>query len=217
MLLNEWDSHSRDCLIYEDKKKKMSILVYMPNQEFDFDFFKDTVGKIKAGGNAVKAVEIEKLLKCDGLKCHFQNNDTGRGVYSIHEHFEYEHERITAFTLTAWDYDIVFIPGGYFPRGSKKFDVFLCRDYLMFECDLKSITSSNPDTVADRIVEGSFQASRLIIDIQSNIKAKDLIDGLRSGSMKNTLLKEIMLIYKGKFQRLFKSEILKDGIYEKIK
>ena len=153
------------------------------------------------------------LIRGKSLKCHIFNNDYQTGVYSVQQKLEYKHEERTAISLTGWG----FLPNGYFHRHDKKFDVFLCYGHIFFECDLKCITSTNPDTIGKRIKNGSEQASRLVLDIQSGISSKELIEGLKSGCTRNELLKEIMLIYKSKFYRLFKQQILSDRIFDILK
>lgn len=111
------------------------------------------------------------------------------------------------------DYHVVFAPKAMFLRNEKKFDIFLIKESSIFKADLKSISSKNPDTIANRIKGGSEQASRLVIDITSDIEKNDLIDGLRSGVERNDLIKEIMLLYKSKFYRLPKDLILSKKIY----
>lgn len=184
---------------------------------FNFLYFRQTIIEINQGGNLARQEGITKLLNCDGLRCHINNNDTGRGVFSISETFEYPHELATATKLTTEDYDVVFMPEGFFSRHEKRFDVLLCRDHVSFEADLKCITSTNPDTIGKRIKEGSLQAPRLVLDIQSGIGRKDLIQGLKTGCERNDLLKEILLFYNHRFYRLFISQILSKKIYDIVK
>ena len=185
--------------------------------DFNFHYFKQTVIEINGGSITVRQQGIINLLNCDGLNCHIENNDTDRGVYSVSNTFEYPHELATATKLTAENYDVVFMPAGFFGRNEKKYDVLLCRDHLAFQADLKSITSTNPDTIGKRIKEGSHQAPRLVLDINSGIPRKDLIQGLKIGCERNDLLKEIMLFYNHRFYRLFISQILSNRIYDIIK
>jgi hypothetical protein len=91
------------------------------------------------------------------------------------------------------------------------------RDTIILEADLKHVSSKSPLTIAYRIKEGSDQAPRIVLDIASDIDAKTMIQGLRSGVYKNRLLKEILLFYKRKFYRLPKSLVMSNRIYEIIK
>lgn len=95
------------------------------------------------------------------------------------ELIEHKHELTTATLLAKINYDVVFAPKAMFSRNEKKFDVFLIRGSIIFKADLKSISSKNPDTIANRIKGGSEQASRVVIDITSDIEKNVLIDGLR--------------------------------------
>jgi len=79
------------------------------------------------------------------------------------------------------------------------------------------LSSKNPLTIAARIKEGSEQASRLIIEIASDINYKVLIQGLRSGIYKNSSIKEILLIYKRKFYRLPRNLIMSNRIFDILK
>jgi len=121
---------------------------------------------------------------------------------------DYEHEKSTAVFLAQMGYDVVFAPKGMFKREDKKFDVFLIRDANIIQADLKCVGSKNPDTIAIRIKGGSEQAPRIVVNIVSNVKRKDLLNGLRSGVIRNKLIKEILLIYKRKLYHLPKDTIL---------
>jgi hypothetical protein len=164
----------------------------------------------------IRRNEIQKLLAGDWVE-HYKDKRTGRRVLSESEFIEHEHERRTAICLAQMNYDVLFAPGGMFQRGKKKFDVYLLRDTVILEADLKCISSKNPLTIAYRIKEGSEQASRVIVDIKSDIYANDLIDGLRSGTGKNNLIKEVFLFYKNKFYVLPKSLIWSKQIYNILK
>lgn len=164
----------------------------------------------------IRRNEIQKLLTGDWVE-HYKDKKTGRQVLSESQFIEHEHERRTAISLAQMNYDVLFAPNGMFQRGKKKFDIYLLRDTVILEADLKCISSKNPLTIAYRIKEGSEQASRVVIDITSDIDRKTLIQGLRSGIHKNNLLKEILLFYKKRFYRLPKSLIQGQRIYEVIK
>lgn len=167
----------------------------------------DTVDK------KIKKAQIERILTAENWFEHFKDKKTGRRVLSESELIEHKHELITAILLAKMDYDVVFAPKAMFSRNEKKFDVFLIRGSIIFKADLKSISSKNPDTIANRIKGGSEQVSRVVIDITSDIEKNVLIDGLRSGVERNDLIKEILLLYKNRFYRLPKDLILSKGIY----
>lgn len=93
----------------------------------------------------------------------------------------------------------------------------MIRGHIVLKADLKSISSKAADPIANRIINGAEQASRVVIDIVSNINKKELIDGLRSGAKKSNLLVEILLFYNNRFYRLGRNEILSKRIYELIK
>lgn len=133
------------------------------------------------------------------------------------DYIEHVHEKKTVNLLIEFDYDVVFAPKAMFKRDEKKFDIFLIRDTIILKADLKAVTSKNPDTIAKRIIEGSGQASRVVLDICSDIERNQLIDGLRSGVERNKLIVEILLIYKNRFYRLSKNLILSTNIYGIIK
>jgi len=115
------------------------------------------------------------------------------------------------------NYDVVFAPTGLFKRNDKKFDVYLLRDTIILEADLKCISTTLPDTVAKRIIGGSNQAARVVLDVRSAITASALIDGLRSGTGKNDLIKEILLFYRSRFYRLPKKLIWSKRVFEILK
>jgi len=104
-----------------------------------------------------------------------------------------------------------------FQRGAKKFDIYILRDSIILEADLKCISSRSPLTIAYRVREGSEQASRVVVPITSDLDSKIQIQGLRSASFNNSLLKEILLIYKRKVYRLPKTLVMSDRIFDIIK
>jgi len=175
---------------------------------------------IKACREAVTArirrAEIQKLLAIGWFE-HYKDKKTGRRVLSESNFIEHDHEKRTAICLAQMNYDVIFAPAGMFQRGKKKFDIYLLRDTVILEADLKCISSKNPLTIAYRIKEGSEQASRVVVDIKSDIYTNDLIDGLRSGTGKNNLIKEIFLFYKNKFYILPKNLIWSKQIYNILK
>lgn len=93
----------------------------------------------------------------------------------------------------------------------------MSRGHIFLEADLKCITTSNPDTIGKRIKEGSEQATRIVLDITSAIRKKELIIGLKTGCGRNDLLKEILLFYNSSFYCLPKTLILSKNIFSVIK
>ena len=170
----------------------------------------------EAVGNKVKRNRIEKLMEAEDWIEHYYDRSTGRRVLA-ESRIEYKHELNTAIALAQIDYHVVFAPKGMFKWNEKKFDVFLIKEHVILKADLKSILSKNPDTIAKRIKGGSEQASRVVLDVLSDIEKKSLVDGLRSGIEKNKLIIEILLLYKGKFYKLPKTLIESKRIYEIIK
>ncbi len=164
-----------------------------------------------------KKKEVARILGLADWFEHYKDKTTGRRVLSESNRIEHEHERNTAISLAQMNYDVVFAPAGLFKRDQKRFDVYLLRDTIILEADLKCIFSMNPDTIAQRIVGGSDQASRLVLDIRSNISIKDLIDGLRSGTARNDLVKGIMLYYKKRLYILPKSLVWSKSIFNILK
>ena len=172
---------------------------------------------LKAFHESVNAIErrkqIQRIMTAGDWIEHHKDKHTGRRVLSESSVIEYNHEKLTAICLTQVNYDVVFAPKGMFRKDDKKFDIYLIRDSIILEADLKYISSRHPDTIAKRIVGGSHQARRVVLDVRSDIQSKDLVDGLRSGTAKNDLLKEILLFYKGRFYRLPKALIWSKKIF----
>lgn len=185
--------------------------------EFDMSVFKKTIEKIKQGNKTVKLEESKKLLAIEGLITHHQDKDTKRVVLAICKEWEYPHEHHTSKKLTAYDYDVILVPNGYFKRNDKKFDVFLSRGHIFLESDLKCITTTNPDTIGNRIKEGSEQSTRIVLDITSPIERRNLIEGLKTGCERNRTLIEIMIFYNSKFYCLPKTQILSRKIFDVLK
>jgi hypothetical protein len=163
-----------------------------------------SLGKVQ---RVYRRVQIRKILRDFDWVVHYEDKDTGRRVLAEGALY-YRHERETAIQLARFGYDVVFAPEGMFHRTDKKFDVFLFKDTVILKADLKNIATKNPDNIAKRIREGSDQASRLVINIVSDIRKKALINGLRSGVTRNKLIKEILLIYKGKLYKISTATIL---------
>lgn len=172
---------------------------------------------VEIADQKIKRAEIKRLLSAKDLVEITYCRRTGRRVLCESDYIEHAHEKKTVNLLAEFDYDVIFAPKAMFKRDEKRFDVFLIRDTVILKADLKAITSKNADTIAKRIVGGSDQASRVVIDICSDIDKNTLIDGLRSGVERNNLIVEILLIYKNRFYRLPKSLILSKRIYEVLK
>jgi len=183
----------------------------------NIDDFKPIVQKIKNGSKEIKKAEIQNLFQMDGMITHYRHKTTKRIVVADCINFEFVHEKTTAEKLTGVNYDIIFVPKGYFKRAEKTFDIFLCREHIFLEADLKSIVSANPDTISKRIKNGSEQSSRLVLDIRSNIKRQILIQALKSGCERNNTLLEVLLFYKSRFLCLPKNLILSSKVLDQIK
>jgi len=189
----------------------------MKDRTFNISGFREIVEEIKQANKGLRAEAIGRLLSFDGLIRHYKNKDTRRSVFAASQAFEYPHEYHTAKKLAAVNYDVVLVPEGYFTRYQKKFDVFLARDYVLLEADLKCITTVSARTLAKRIKEGSEQASRVVLDITSPIQKNILIDGLKEGCERNEQLVEVMLFYNSKFYRFPKDEVLSKNVWKIFK
>jgi hypothetical protein len=165
-----------------------------------------------------KAKEIKKLLNNPNFHILHKDKITNRKVIAEFTKFEFKHEETTAVKLNSIGFDVIFAPKGMFSRKDKKFDVFLAKDNILLKADLKFISSTNPDTIQNRIMEGANQATRVVLDIESNILPHKLIDGLRNG-IKNCKpqLIEIVLFYRNGYYKLPTSLIMSKKIYELIK
>lgn len=168
----------------------------------------------KAANARERKDQIKRILKAKDWVEHYKDKSTGRRVLSESSVIEYDHEKRTAICLTQVNYDVVFAPKGIFRRDDKKFDVYLLNDNTILEADLKCISSKQSFAISNRIIAGSNQAPRVVLDIRSNISSKDLIDGLRSGTGRNNLIKEVLLFYKGKFFRLPRNLIWSKKIFQ---
>lgn len=172
---------------------------------------------VEAATRVIRAEQIARLLATPDLVEHYRSKKTGRRVLAEFEEFQHPHEFITAIKLTEVGFDVVFAPKGMFKTAAKKFDVFLLRDFTLLKADLKSVSSQNADSIADRIVSGRMQAERLVVDVQPHIRRRVLIDGLQSGMMGRNGHKEILLFWGQKYYRLPKALILSRRIFNVIK
>jgi hypothetical protein len=189
----------------------------LSERSFNLDLFREFIKHIKEGDKSIKIEVIQKLFVLDGLYTHHTDKITKRVILANCQQFEYPHELHTSQKLTGVDYDVIFIPKGYFKRSEKKFDVFLSRGHIFLESDLKCITSTNPDTIGNRIKEGSEQSARVVLDITSQIQKRRLIEGLKTGCERNRELKEILLFYNSSFYRLPVTQIISRRIFDIIK
>ena len=164
-----------------------------------------------------KRKDVARILGLANWFEHYKDKTTGRRVLSESNRIEHDHELRTAISLAQMNYDVVFAPSAMFKRDQKRFDVFLLRDTIVLEADLKCIYTLSPSAIGKRIIGGSDQSARLVLDIRSNISIKDLIDGLRSGTGKNDLVKEIMLFYKKRLFILPKTLIWSKRIFDILK
>jgi hypothetical protein len=171
----------------------------------------------EAPGKLERKGLVEMILSDPGWCALYMDRTTGRRVLAEGPMLDHEHEKRTAISLCKWDFDVLFAPKGMFRRDWKRFDAFLIRDHIILEVDFKTINSKNPDKIGKRIKEGSEQAPRLVLDIQSDIDRTSLIDGLRKGTERNNLLLEIIMIYKRKCYILPRSLILSEKIFLFIK
>ncbi len=165
----------------------------------------------------LKAIEIKKLLSNPNFHILYKDKITNRKVIAEFKEFEFKHEETTAIKLNSIGFDVIFAPKGMFGRKDKKFDVFLAKDNILLKADLKFISSTNPDTIANRIASGAMQANRIVIDIHSKILPNKLIDGLKSGVIKTKELSEIMLFYRNGYYRLPKNILESDKIFDILK
>ena len=168
-------------------------------------------------GAKQKRLAIKKLLHSFQWALLYRDKHSGCCVYAERGELEHKHELSTAKALSQKGYDVLFAPKAMFSRTEKKFDVFLIRDHIILRADLKSISSTSKGPIANRIINGAAQASRIVVDIVSDIRKRELIDGLKSGVQKSESLVEILLFYNSRFYRLNRNEILSKKIYELIK
>ena len=134
----------------------------LPDRSFNLDLFREIVFCIKEADKTAKIETVKKLFELNGLISHYTDKITKRVILANCVQFEYPHELHTSQKLTGADYDVIFVPKGYFKRSEKKFDVFLSRGHIFLESDLKCISSTNPDTIGNRIKEGSEQSVRVV-------------------------------------------------------
>jgi hypothetical protein len=161
--------------------------------------------------------QIHNILNNNKWIEHYCDKKTGRRVLSENKLLQYDHELATAIKLAQVNYDVIFAPKGLFKPEDKKFDISLLKEHVLLKADMKMIMSKSPDTIAKRIKSGCDQAPRIVVDIKSDISNKNLIDGLRSASTKNAILKEIFLLHKNAFYILPKNILLSKRIYDVIK
>ena len=126
------------------------------------------ISAVKAYYNAINGKSrqraIQKILNLWDWHEHYKDRNTGRRVLSELPKLRYANELRSARMLAQMDYDVVFAPAAMFKRESKKFDIYLLRDTIMLEADLKFLSSESPLTIANRIRDGAEQAPRVVLD-----------------------------------------------------
>lgn len=187
------------------------------NRILDIEEFKRNIEAVNRAKGRDKASLIKALLSQPGFRSHYHCGIPRRHVVGEFETFEHHHEYVTACKLSSFDWDILFMPKGYFQRDEKRFDVVLCREHIFLPADLKSLTTKNPDTIGNRIKEGSDQAPRVVVDINSDIDARTLIDGLKLGCQRNDGLVQVIVLYHSRCYSLKKDQILGNGIFDVLK
>jgi hypothetical protein len=160
---------------------------------------------------------IKELLARKEWAIIYQDKKTRRKIYSENEVGIKMHEIETAKALCSVNFDVLFTPDHMFAKKEKRFDIILIRDHIILKAELKSIASKNPDTIAKRIIEGSEQSTRLVLDILSNVEKKILVDALQSGIYRNRKVVEVLLFYKSSFYRLPRNLIKSRRIFNIIK
>ena len=208
------------------EEKNEAFFVEEPKAEYerrppyiDISLFTSAVQQFfSVADKKVKKELMDKIWACCDWYVHYTDKRTGRCVYSeTPNSIEYIHELHTAIFLTQVGYDVLFAPRGMFGISEKKFDVFLIKETIMLKADLKAISSNLPNTVANRIIGGSEQATRVVVHILSDISPKVLIDALRTGCYRNRKIVEILLIYKNSFYKLRKGLVISKLIFTIIK
>jgi len=160
---------------------------------------------------------VDQLLAAHEWNIYYTDRHSGKRVMGETGSIDYPHELKTAIALARHGYDVLFAPKCMFKRSEKKFDIFIAKEHILLKADLKYISSKNPDTIANRVRGGSFQASRVVVEITSDINKKDLISGLRSAAFRNDQLREVWLFYKGKLYILPASLIKSKRVSSAIK
>jgi hypothetical protein len=187
-------------------------------EEFNMAGFKILLQEFRNAPKAEKIEIAEELIGYKGLRLHHTDKHTKKSIIALCKTFEYPHEHHTSKKLTAENYHVLFVPNGYFKRSAKKHDVFLLRNHILIEADLKCVSKTkNPDTIGKTIKEGSEQAKTIIVDIVNTIDKRSLIEGLKTGCTKNDLISYIYLFYNSRFYELNKNQILSKNIFDLIK
>jgi hypothetical protein len=208
------DTHNNEERIFETGFKPVAVKLLF----IDVTLFTGLLTPcLEAIGKKARQAGIDKLLTAIQWHQHYISRETGKKVLAESGKIEHNHEIKTACSLADKGYDILFAPQALFKRNEKRFDIFLIKNHVILKADLKCIISKNPDTIAKRILQGSEQASRIVVEIASDIGKKQLIDGLRSGVQNNKLIKEILLFYNRHFYQLPKDLIISKRIFELLK
>jgi hypothetical protein len=127
-----------------------------------------------------------------------------------------ESEFHIAEKLAKAGWHVLFPNQGDLGKG-RKHDVLLCdsKTYVQQKVELKSLFGYTAEAVKSQLICGSGQADFIAYDIQSGIKKKWLIEGLRSGWSED--LKAVRLNYRGQWYQLNRKIVFSNEIYKALK
>src|SRR5690606_11486399 len=98
----------------------------------------------------------------------------------------------------------------------KNLDGFIFNKNSYKAVEIKTLSTGNRLTVADRIAYAGEQSNKIILDITGSISQKDLAYGIRNGMNNNKRISSIELLYSGKKITINKIEISNGKKYLEI-
>lgn len=88
---------------------------------------------------------------------------------------------------------------------------------MLFRVELKAVLTPTQNAVSNQLKATFGQSNKIVLDIQTYITRKNLINGLVAGVKANKHLISVLLIWKDKRVTFDREEILAKSIWEKIK
>lgn len=95
----------------------------------------------------------------------------------------------------------------------KNLDGFIFNKNSYKAVEIKTLSTGNRLTVADRIAYAGEQSNKIILDITGSISQKDLAYGIRNGMNNNKRISSIELLYSGKRITISRREIINEKKY----
>ena len=181
-------------------------------------FYDLTENIVKKVSRAVKKKALENYLKHNEHKeFNYKTKNGGKANIWTVNGSEYNETEFHIAEKLARSGQHVLFPKQSDLGKERKNDVYLydAKTYIQQKVELKALFGEAADTITSQLLSGSGQASVIAYDIQSNIKKKWIIKGLRDGWTKN--IKKVLLNYKGQWYEIDREKVFDDWLDKNLR